>query len=103
MAYNYLVTVKATGAQHLCEASSPSVAIADAAKDEITAERVDGNVLALLSKTLETRRVLPTPRTPAADGGAAGDPPAGDETDANTNEAGGEGQPAPSGGKGGSK
>lgn len=98
MAYHYLVTVKATGAQHLCEASSPSVAIADAAKDEITAERVDGNVLALLSKTLETRRVLPTPRTPAA-----GDPPAGDETDANTNEAGGEGQPAPSGGKGGSK
>lgn len=87
MAYHYLVTVKATGAQHLCEASSPSVAIADAAKDEITAERVDGNVLGILSKSLETRRVIPTPRTPAGQ---------------DSNEAGeGESQqPATSGGKG---
>lgn len=97
MAYHYLVTVKATGAQHLCEASSPSVAIADAAKAEIEAERVDGNVLATLSKSLETRRVLPTPRAAAA----GAEQPEGEQP----NEAGeGESQqPATSGGKSGSK
>lgn len=55
--YHYLVTDKASGQQHLAEASSPSVAIADAAAEKFTAERVDGGVLKLLKKTVPVRRV----------------------------------------------
>ena len=69
--YNYLLTNTATGEQHLAEASSPSVAIAAAAADMFTAERVDGNVLALLAKTLPTKRVGNKETGPA-------DPPAGE-------------------------
>lgn len=68
MAYTYLITEKKGGAQQLVEASSPSVAIADVAGDAYTAERVDGNVKALLAKTMPVRKV----------GAKAGEQPAGD-------------------------
>lgn len=73
MAYTYLVTQKEGGAQQLVEASSPSIAIADVAGDAYTAERVDGHVLALLSKSMTVRKV-----GKAADPAPAGDPPAAD-------------------------
>lgn len=72
MAYAYLVKQKSTGKRQLLEASSPSIAIAEAAKDDFTAQRVEGEVLDMLRDSLPLVKVG-RDATPAA-----GDPPADD-------------------------
>lgn len=70
MAYFYLVADKKTGkGTHLAECSSPSVAIADAAKDMFTAQRVEGAVLDALKATMDVRKIGKDaePATPPAD------------------------------------
>lgn len=82
MTYTYLVTNKTTGETELIEASSPSIAIADAADKVFSAERVQGGALAILSKSMTVRKVTgtrnPTPApapAPAGEAPPAGDPP----------------------------
>lgn len=85
--YHYLVKNKISGDRHLAEASSPSVAIADAAADAFTAERVDGEVLAMLKESLAVKRIgrEPAPKasgaTPEAEGKAKEKTPAPSATD----------------------
>lgn len=79
MAYFYLVADKKTGkGTHLAECSSPSVAIADAAKDMFTAQRVEGAVLDALKSTMTVRKIGKDaePATPPA--GEAKEPGTGD-------------------------
>lgn len=87
MAYTYLVTNSATGEQQLVEASSPSIAIADAAEKSFTAERVQGGALAILAKSMPVRKVGGTRNpAPAASAPAAAGEPAGGEPAAEPNK-----------------
>lgn len=72
--YHYLTTNEHTKKQELVQCSSPSVAIARAAGDTITAERVDGKVLELLKKDMPVHTLGKAKEAqPASAGDAAGD------------------------------
>lgn len=79
MTYTHLLTNKDTGEQQLVEASSPSIAIAEAAAETFTAERLRGGALALLAKSMPVRkagvRAAPTPE-PGPGVPPCADPPA---------------------------
>lgn len=72
--FHYLVTDKKTKKMHLAECSAPSVAIADAAKDLFTAQRVEGPVLDALKATpgMELRKLTKPKTDPQPAGQEAG-------------------------------
>lgn len=57
MSYHYLVTNKGTKARHLVEASSPSVATADAAEGLFDCQRVEGAALDILKETIPVKKL----------------------------------------------
>ena len=67
MSYHYLVTNKGTKARHLIEASSPSVATADAAEGLFDCQRVDGAALDILKESVPVKKLGEPLSTPKAD------------------------------------